>query len=135
MADSVETLDPRHSVTRREFTLEAALAILAGCVIAVTETGCGSSYTAPTPTPTPAPTVGDVTGSISANHGHSAVITSAQITAGGAITLDIHGSADHPHAVAISQADLAALKSRQPVTSTSSTDASHSHAVTFTPAQ
>jgi hypothetical protein len=128
MSDSVETLDPRRSVTRREFTLEAALAILAGCVIAVTETGCGGSDLAPTPNPT------DVTGNISANHGHSAVITSAQITAGNAITLDIRNQADHPHTVAISQADLATLKSRQPVTSTSSTDASHSHSVTFTPA-
>jgi hypothetical protein len=128
MSDSVQTLDPRRSVTRREFTLEAALAILAGCVIAVTETGCGGSDLAPTPNPT------DLTGSISANHGHSAVITSAQITAGGAITMDIHGQADHPHTVSLSQTDMATLKSRQPVTSTSSTDASHSHSVTFTPA-
>jgi hypothetical protein len=130
MSDSVETLDPRHSVTRREFTLEAALAILAGCVISVAETGCGSSYTSPTP----APTATDVTGVISANHGHSAVITAAQITAGGAITLDIQGSATHDHKVSLSQTDMATLKNRQPVSSTSSTDASHSHGVTFTPA-
>lgn len=127
MSDSVQTLDPRRAVTRREFTLEAALAILAGCVIAVSETGCGGSDLGPSPTPT------DVSGSVSANHGHSAVISAAQITAGGAITLDIHGSANHPHTVSLSQTDMAALKSRQPVTSTSSTDASHSHSVTFTP--
>jgi hypothetical protein len=129
MSDSVQALDPR-SVTRREFTLEAALAILAGCVIAITETGCGG-YSDPGPSPMP---VGDVTGTISANHGHSATISSAQITAGNAITLDIRSQADHPHTVAVSQANLATLNGRQSVTITSSTDASHSHSVTFTPA-
>jgi hypothetical protein len=130
MSDSVQALDPR-SVTRREFTLEAALAILAGCVIAITETGCGGGYSDPGPSPMP---VGDVTGTISANHGHSATISSAQITAGNAITLDIRSQADHPHTVAVSQANLATLNGRQSVTITSSTDASHSHSVTFTPA-
>ena len=129
MPDSVQTPDLHRSVTRREFTLEAALAILAGCVIAVTETGCGGSDNGPSPLP-----VGDVTGSIGANHGHSALITSAQLAAGGAITLDIRGQADHPHMVSLSQADMASLKNRQMVSSTSSNDASHTHTVTFTPA-
>ena len=128
MSDSVQTLDPRREVTRREFTLEAALAILAGCVIAISETGCGGSDLAPTPNPT------DVTGTVSANHGHSAVITAAQLSAGGAIMLDIHGSADHPHTVSLSQTDMSTLKSRQPVSTTSTTDNSHSHTVAFTPA-
>jgi hypothetical protein len=130
MSDRVETLDPRHSVTRREFTLEAALAILAGCVISITETGCGSD-SSPGPSPLP---VGDVNGTISANHGHTATVMAAQIAAGGAITLDIQGSATHDHKVSLSQTDMASLKNRQPVTSTSTTDASHSHGVTFTPA-
>jgi hypothetical protein len=130
MSDRAHTLVP-HAVSRREFTLEAALAILAGCVISVSETGCGSSST---PAPTPLPTVTDVTGVISANHGHSAVIMAAQITAGNAITLDIQNTANHPHTVAVSQANLATLKSRQAISTTSSTDAGHSHTVTFTPA-
>jgi hypothetical protein len=130
MLDRVDTLAPRRSPTRREFTLDAALAILAACVITVTETACGSSSAAPTPAATP---VADVNGIISANHGHVAVVTGAQITTGAAVSLDIQGMATHKHTVAISQADLATLKSRQTVTSTSSTDASHSHTVTFTP--
>jgi hypothetical protein len=129
MSDRVQTLDPR-SVTRREFTLEAALAILAGCVISIAETGCGSSSTAPTPTPT----VTDVPGVVSANHGHAVTITAAAITAGGAITLDIQGTATHDHQVSLSQANMGTLKSRQPVSTTSTTDAQHSHTVTFTPA-
>ncbi len=128
MLDRVKTLAPRPSLTRREFTLDAALAILAGCVITISESACGSSATAPTPV------VADVNGTISGNHGHLAVITGAQVTAGSVIALNIQGTATHPHTVTISQADLTTLKNRQTVTSTSSTDASHSHTITFTPA-
>jgi hypothetical protein len=130
MLDRVDTLAPRRSLTRREFTLDAALAILATCVITVAETACGGNSAAPTPAATP---VADVNGLVAANHGHVAVITGAQITAGGAVSLNIQGTATHNHTVAVSQADLATLKSRQTVTSTSSTDASHSHTITFTP--
>ena len=129
MSDRAETLVLRQSLTRREFTLEAALAILAGCVITVSDSACGSSTS---PTPTAAPPV-DVNGVVAANHGHIAVITGAQITTGSAVSLDIRGTATHTHTVTVSQADLTALKIKQTVTSTSTTDSSHSHAVTFTP--
>lgn len=131
MSDRADTLVLRHSLTRREFTLEAALAILAGCVITIADTSCGSS-TSPTPAAAAAPPV-DVNGVIAANHGHIAVITGAQITTGSAVSLDIRGTATHTHTVTVSQADLTALKIKQTVTSTSTTDSSHSHAVTFTP--
>ncbi len=132
MSDRVEMLEQRSSLTRREFTLEAALAILAGCVITISDTGCGSSTTTPTPTPLPIPS--DVTGTVSANHGHVAVITGAQITTGSAISLNIQGGATHNHTLSISQADLTSLKNRQTVASLSSTDNGHMHTVTFTPA-
>jgi hypothetical protein len=133
MSDHLDTRAPRPPLTRRAFTLEAALAILAGCVITVAETACGSSSTT-APTPAVVAPVADVNGIISANHGHVAVITSAQITTGSAVSLNIQGTATHQHTVAISQADLTTLKNRQAVTSTSSNDAFHSHTVTFTPA-
>ncbi len=121
-------------LTRREFSLEAALALLAGCVITISD-ACGGSSTAPSNTPPPA----DTTGAISANHGHTATITGAQITAANALSLNIQGTAAHPHTVAITQADLTALKNRQVVTRDSSMDLSntfglHAHTVTFTPA-
>ena len=132
MPDGAAGLD-RHtsSLTRREFTLDAALAILAGCVITISDMACGSTTsTAPSPAPP-----SDVAGNISANHGHVATITGAQITAGAAIVaLDIHGTATHTHTLSISQADLTALKNKQTVTSLSTTDSGHSHTVTFTPA-
>ena len=131
MSDRVDILEHRRStsLTRREFTLEAALAILAGCVITISDTACGKTNTTPTPV-----NPSDVNGSISANHGHTAVIMGAQITAGSAFPLDIRGMATHTHTVSISQADLTSLKNRQTVTSISTTDNGHSHTVTFTPA-
>ena len=133
MSHRIKSFEKRLSLTRREFTLEAARALLAGCVITISD-ACGSS-TSPTPVTPPA----DVTGVIAANHAHSAVITGAQITAGNAFILNIQGTAVHSHTVSITQADLTALKNRQSVARESSTDFSnafgnHSHTVTFTPA-
>jgi hypothetical protein len=121
-------------VTRRKFTLEAALAILAGCVITIAD-ACGGKDDTPT-NPSPAPT--DITGTISANHGHTATVTAAQITATNAIVLDIQGNAVHHHTLSLSQTDLQTLKNRQPVSRDSSSDVSssgnlHLHTVTFTP--
>lgn len=136
MSDRIDVLGNRAStsLTRRQFTLEAALAILAGCVITISDTACGSSKTPTTPTP-PLPAATDVNGNVSANHGHVAVITGAQITDGVAIVaLDIRGTATHTHTLSISQADLTSLKNRQTVVSNSTTDSGHSHTVTLTPA-
>jgi hypothetical protein len=116
-------------ITRREFTLESALALLS--TVAITVSGCDDDNP-PTPT-TPSTPPSNVTGNISANHGHTAVIDSARISAGTAFSLDIRGTATHPHTVDIAQADLMALQNRQTVTKTSTTDNSHSHTVTFTP--
>ena len=135
MTNRVESFKERASLTRREFTLEAALALLAGCVITISD-ACSNS-TSPTPVASGPPA--DVTGVIAENHNHSGVITGAQITAGNAFTLSIQGTAVHSHTVSITQANLTSLKNRQSVASASSTDFSntygtHSHAVTFTPA-
>src|SRR3954465_4627077 len=117
--------------TRRQITLNAALALLGGCLITISD-GCGSeSPTTPTTAATP---VADVTGGISANHGHTAVVTGAQITAAGAVALSIQGTAAHNHTLSLSQADLQTLKNRQTVTHDSTSDASafgvHLHTVT-----
>jgi hypothetical protein len=125
----VTTVDRRPALDRRQFTLNAALAILAGCVITITDVACGSSPAAPAAV-TP---LADVPGTVSANHGHVAVITGAQITAGSAFSFGIQGTATHLHTLSISQAELATLKNKQPITSTSTTDNGHSHSVTFTP--
>jgi hypothetical protein len=139
------------SLTRREFTVASALAALSGVAITISSAcggGGGSSYSpstpSPTPTPTPAPAstptpaptatpapVGDKVGAISSNHGHSAVITGAQLTAGGAIRLNIQGSATHSHTVDLSGAEIASIAGGTKVAKESSTDSEHNHTVTF----
>jgi hypothetical protein len=123
-------------IGRREFTLEAALALISGAVITVS--GCGgSSYNNPTPTPTTTPTTtmppasGDKQGTITANHGHVAVITAAQLTAAGALNLDIRGTADHAHSVSLTGAQVGQIAANQRVSMTSSSSQSHDHTVTF----
>jgi len=117
------------SLSRRQFTLDAALALLAGCVITVAQ-GCGDDNpTSPTTPPS------EAAATISANHGHTvAAITGAQMTAGAAIVdLNIMGSATHPHTISVSQNDLTSLRNRQAITVNSTTNDGHQHAVTFTP--
>jgi len=123
--ESVQSLDESTTLSRREFSLEAALAVLAGCVITV---ACDDDNPN-NPTP-PA----NINATFSANHGHELAITSAQITAGNALQLTTTGStATHTHTVSLSQANLQTLVSRQPVSVESSNDSFHSHTVTFTP--
>ncbi len=110
-------------IDRREFTLQSLVAVLAGATI--TLSGCGSDEPS---SPTPA---GDETGTISNNHGHAAVITSAQLTAGGALMLSIQGTASHSHTLELTVAEIEQIRNEQRVSKDSSTDASHNHAVTF----
>jgi hypothetical protein len=126
------SLEQSRLLSRREFTLESALAMLAGVVITVS--GCSSSPSSPTPAPSTGgggSTSGDVTGVVSANHGHIATITAAQITAAGALSLDIMGTATHTHTVVLSASQVQSIGARQQVAITSTTDAGHQHTVTF----
>jgi hypothetical protein len=114
-------------LTRREFTVESALAMLAS--VAITITGCGDD-SAPA---APSPPATDKTGTVStdANHTHSgATITAAQFTAGNAITLTLTG-ANHTHTVALSQAELTQISAGTRVQKASSSDNGHTHTVTF----
>jgi hypothetical protein len=111
-------------LSRREFSRESVLAMLAG--VAITITGCGDDSNPA------APTGGsDVTGAVSANHGHVATVRSADITAGGGVTLNIMGQADHPHTVVLTATQVQQIGNRQQVAVTSSTDVAHQHTVTF----
>ena len=132
-------------IDRREFTLEGVLAALSGVVITIS--GCGggggggASYSSPTSSSAPPPAApsansGDVAGSVSNNHLHSATITGAQLLAGGAVALDIRGNADHTHSVTLDANAIQAIKAGTTVSADStSTDAtglgSHLHTVTF----
>lgn len=117
-------------IDRREFTLAAALAVLSG--VAITVSGCGSDSGSPTAPSSSSSTGGsEKVGAIGTNHGHAASITSAQLTAGAALTLGIQGSSVHPHTVTLAAGDVAAIAAGQRVVKESSNDAGHSHTVTF----
>ena len=123
-----------NKVTRRDFTVSSALAFLSG--VAITITGCGDSggptTPAPTTTTTPAPPASsDVTGTVDENHGHTAVITAAQLTSAATVILDITGTSSHTHTVELTSADLDQIAAGTQVAKTSSVDAEHGHLVTF----
>jgi len=128
---------------RREFAQEASLAFLAG--VTVTVSGCGGggggggdygSPTAATTTPTTTPSGssnGSKTGQISGNHGHQAVITAAQLQAGGALRIDIASTAGHSHIVDLPAQAVQQIRDGQPVQKDSTTTQDHLHTVTFNP--
>lgn len=121
------------SYSRREFTSASVLAILSTVPILVS--GCGgdnSSPTAPSASTGGQTTgTGSVTGIVGENHGHSAVVTGAQLTGGQDILLDITGVADHRHAVTITVAELNQIAGGARVSKTSSVTDAHSHIVRF----
>ena len=78
----------------------------------------------------------NVSGSVAANHGHTATVTSVQLMAGNAIQLNIQGTADHPHTVDLTANEVTQIGSGQRVSKQSSNDPSaafgpHAHTVTF----
>lgn len=113
-------------LTRREFSVQAALLMLGGAVVTISGCGGGGSPASPS-----TPGSSDRTGSVSANHGHTAVITAAQLNAGNGLTLDIRGSSAHPHTVTLTGAEVMSINSGARVSKESSNDDSHTHTVTF----
>ena len=78
----------------------------------------------------PAPT-GSKSGQISANHGHQAVITAAQLQAGGAVQIDIAASAGHSHMVTLPAQGVQEIRDGKAVRTDSTTTDGHMHTVTF----
>lgn len=76
---------------------------------------------------------GGATANIATNHGHSASVSGADITAGAAKSYDIMGSSSHTHSISLSAADMTTLAGGASVmvTSTSGGADGHTHAVTL----
>jgi hypothetical protein len=123
--------DMRYStLDRREFTRLSLLAMLSG--VAITITGCGGGSDGPG-APTPPSTDGEE-GSITANHGHRARITSAELTAGGQLTVSLGpavGVPDHTHTVSLTAAEVVSIRDGARVSKSSTTEDAHNHTVTF----
>jgi hypothetical protein len=118
------------TLTRREFTLEWALAVLGGAAITITGCGGGSSPAGPS-NPPPGGGSGDKNGAISANHGHTAVVTAAQLTAGNALNVELTVGNGHTHVLALSAAEVVSIAGNQRVSKQSSQGGGHDHTVTF----
>jgi hypothetical protein len=112
---------------RREFTTAAVMALMAG--VTITISGCSSDYGMPSPVPSTG--TGDKAGTVSANHGHVAVVTAARIAAPDAFNLDIRGTADHTHTVALTSDQIRAIGAGTRTAMDSTTENSHNHTVTF----
>ena len=124
----------KKTLDRRQFTLATALAALSGVAITISAACGGSGYSSPSSPSsggTGASGATDKVGQISNNHGHSAVITAAQLTAGGALVLNIQGAATHNHTVSLAAAEISSIAANQRVAKESSVDNGHSHTVTF----
>jgi hypothetical protein len=125
-------LESNHLISRRAFTVDWVLAMLAGATIVVT--GCGDKSSPSSPSSNSGGTSGtaqDVTGTVSANHGHVATVKAVDIRNGIAVTPDITGTATHTHMVSLTATQVQQIGNRQQVVVTSTTDAAHSHTVTF----
>jgi hypothetical protein len=121
-------MSDEHLLTRREFTLESALAILTAATI--TFSGCGDdddndNGTGPSGQPT------NEVGTISANHGHEVTISAAQITAGSALTATLTVGNGHTHTINLTAAQVVSIGQNQQVSVVSTTDGGHNHTVTF----
>jgi hypothetical protein len=114
-------MSERSTLDRREFTIRSLMAMLSGVTVVIT--GCGPNITEPTMT--------DKVGLITGNHGHSVLVTSAQLAGGGAVTLSIQGTSKHLHSVELSRADVGAIRDGRKVEKHSSESGSHYHTVTF----
>ena len=125
----------RETLDRREFTLAAVLAALSGVTITVSACGGGgsspSSPSQPAPAPTATPSAGDKSATISANHGHTARITGAQLAAGAGVTLQLTVGDGHTHSVTLNAAGVTQIAGGTRVSEESSNDTGHSHTVTF----
>ncbi len=116
------------SLSRRE-----VLVLLGGASVAITAACGGGGSSSPTsPSSNPPVSAGDKeASSISANHGHTAVIKSAELQAGGGLTLNIRGNANHPHSLALSADEVVSIRNGGRVSKESSNDEGHTHTVTF----
>jgi hypothetical protein len=120
-------MSDQNLLTRREFTLDWVLAVLAGATITIT--GCGSDDDNPTATPSPQP--GDKSGVVSANHGHTAIVTAATLASPTTVTINMRAQATHNHTLTLTAAEVTSIAANARVEKTSSTDDGHNHVVTF----
>lgn len=69
------------------------------------------------------------TATISSNHGHSVIVSKADVLAATAKTYSITGTSNHDHSITVTASDFESLKKNQSITITSTSDGTHTHSV------
>lgn len=111
------------------FSVGALVLLLSAC-------GGGSDYSSPPPPPAPPPPAPPPPAAscgataISANHGHTLVVPAADLDSMVNVTYTITGSADHPHVVVLTPAQLQQIRAQTAIVVNSSTEVGHFHEVT-----
>ena len=114
------------TITRKQFLGATS----AGSVLLLLQ-GCGGGdYGDDNNNPPPAQACGATGAAIAGNHGHTLSIARADLDSTVNRTYDITGTADHPHSVTFTPAQLQSLKAGQRVAVTSTTVEVHEHVVT-----
>ena len=67
--------------------------------------------------------------SIGSNHGHSLIVSKADVQSGAAKTYSIQGTSGHDHSVNLTAGNFTTLKSNANISVTSSNDDGHTHSV------
>ena len=114
-------------MNRREFLGEALAGPLAG--LAVLAVACDGGGAAPLDA-APSCLQHGTRVTIASNHGHSLIISIADIQAGADKTYELAGT-DHTHMVTVTARSFGLLASDQTVPVRSTTDAGHSHAISI----
>ncbi len=109
---------------RRDFLRNAGW-ITTWLGVAVVIQGCSDDGDDPV-----SPAAGDTTGVIGTNHGHTVIITSAQVQAGNSVTLSLSGGG-HAHTVSLAAQQVSDIGAGMKVQAVSTSDSGHTHGVTF----
>ena len=114
-------------LTRREFTSESVMALLAGVSVTVAACGGGSSGMPTAPTANE----GDEVGAVGSNHGHVAIIRAAQLEAGNAVSITLSTGSGHTHSLSLTADEVMQIGAGARVSKESSNNDAHTHVVTF----
>ncbi len=120
---------------RKTFLKKATSAMFIGIPI-YSILSCSSSVDDPTPDGADADAdknclANGTVGSVSANHGHSITVSTADVAAGVEKQYDIQGSSAHNHVVTVSESAFASLANNQQISVNSTTGDGHTHSVTI----
>jgi hypothetical protein len=131
VAGETKSVGPKRvSFTRRDFLLNSAAMppLIAALFAAPAIVSCGDSSSSSKKSSSG--DSGDIEGDISSNHGHSVVITKAEIDDGQAVTLTLTGGT-HTHTLDLTMDDVGNIGAGDTVTRESSVTNGHEHDVTF----